>query len=536
MFFFKSPFLRKLFFALFVIVFIGFGTLTGWVSTTVHTSFRQTQLKTLSDVHGHVKASILGWFSEKQKNIESLAGMMENAPDSHPNMLKSYKQAYTEFADLLLLNEKGNILGAAGGITYPPTLQLSDREYFQRAMEGKSFISGFFRGRSRGVATLSISAPVLKDGKPHRVLAGFITLRRFLEIFVEGRKTWDYGSPLRIHFINTSGQVISHPDYIAQFASNPDIEKDPRFISNSQAVKDLLGGKEGATIYAFEGKGYYGAYSWIEPLQVGLIVETEQEVQEASLDMQLRSLVIVSLAVLFILTGFMIVSLWYLSKPITQLIEAMETIISGASSKETVFFRRTGSEIDRLVDTFQQLRKVVYQRETELKDRAARDPLTGLYNHGTLQDLLQKEYARRKRSGKPLCFLMTDIDHFKDINDNYGHAAGDQILREVSRILESCVREGDIVARYGGEEFAILVDSDKPEVSLALAERIRSRIESHSFLVDGKKLPVTVSVGWACVAPDKVNGSTDIVKEADDFLYRAKEAGRNRVFGQANLS
>ncbi|MCX7788744.1 MAG: sensor domain-containing diguanylate cyclase [Spirochaetes bacterium] len=536
MLFLKSPFLKKLFVTLFFIVFLGFGTLTFLISTYVRSSFRQTQLKTISNVHDHVRTSILGWFQEKRKNIEGLAKMMENAPEHHPNFLKPFKQAYSEFADVILINEKGYIVATSERVRYESGIQLSDREYFQQAMEGKSFISGFFRGRFRGVATLSISAPVFKDGKPHQVLAGFITLRKFLEIFAPIGNDSEGLSPIRIHFINARGQVISHPEYITQFISNPEIETDLKFISDSRAVKDLLKGESGASIYTHDGKGYYGAYSWIEPLQVGLVVETDQEVQESSLEVQLRSMVLATTMVFLVLLGFIAMSLWYVSKPIAQVIEAMENLISGSFSPGKLFFHRTGSQVDRLVDTFQQLREAVYKRETQLKDKAARDPLTGLYNHGTLQDLLQKEYARRKRSGKPLCFLMADIDHFKDINDNYGHSVGDQVLREVSRILETCVREGDVVARYGGEEFAILLDSDKPEVSLALAERIRSRIESHPFIVDGKRVPITVSVGWSCVAPSKVSCCTDIVKQADGFLYRAKEGGRNRVFGEANVS
>ena len=535
MFLLKSPFLKKLLLFLLCIAFFGLGTLTFWISTSVRSSFRQTQLNTLSNVHDYVKDGILGWFLEKRKDIEGLAKMMENAPESHPNVLKIFRQINTEFGDLILINDKGHIVATSQTVQYDPSIQVADREYFQQAIQGKSYISGFFRGRRVGVSTLSISAPVLKNGKPYRVLAGFITLHKFLELFAQQKEIHEDGLLIRIHFVNTVGQVISHPEYIAQFASNPDIEKDPRFFSHSKAVQDLLKGKEGASIYTIEGKGRYGAYSWITPLQIGLVVETDQEVQEASLVAQLRDMVLAFIVVFLAIIIFIALSLWYVSKPITQLVQAMESVIEGSSSPKTILFRRTGSHLDRLVDTFQELRKTVYQRETQLKDKAARDPLTGLYNHGMLEDLVHKEYHRRKRSGNPLCFLMIDIDHFKDINDNFGHAVGDQVLREVSRILESCVRAGDLVARYGGEEFAILVDSDQPEASLALAERVRSRIESHPFMVNGQKLPLTVSVGWVCLKTDSVPDSRAIVKEADDELYRAKEGGRNRVSGHSRV-
>ncbi len=533
---FKSPFFRKIFLLLAFVTFIGFGMLTLWVSSSVKSSFRATQLKALEDVKNQYRTSLLGWLSEKQKNIQGLAKMLAYTLEIDPSLLRAFREVYPEYADILVLDKEGRLNINSGSVPLKRGMDLSDRDYFKVAIGGKAFISGFFRGRSRGLATLSISAPVIKSDKPEQVVAGFITLQKFLEIFSAEAKRSDTPLPiLSIHFINTKGQVISDPAYIERYPKDPNIEEDPVFLSNSPAVMRLMNRIEGSLVYSYQGRGFYGAFSWIEPLQIGLILEADQEVLERSLDFQLRSLIIVSTFVFLILVGILVFVLWYLSKPLAQLNHAMKQLIQ-EGPKGTMIFKKTGSQVDRLVDTFNQLQQAVDQRETQLKDRAARDPLTGLYNHGTLEDLLQKEYARRKRSGKPLCFLMADIDHFKDINDNYGHAAGDHVLREVSRILETCVREGDIVARYGGEEFAILVDSDKPEVSLALAERIRSRIESHPFIVEGKRIPITVSVGWACVAPNKVSCCTDIVKEADDFLYRAKEAGRNKVFGQANIT
>lgn len=533
---FKTPFLRKVFLLLVFVTAFGFGTLTLWISSSVKSSFRETQLKTLEDIEKQYKRSLLGWLSEKQKNMEGLARMLAFSPEIESSMLRAFRDVYPEYADILIIDREGKLLHNSGSVLLQRNIDLSDRAYFQAAIGGKVFISGFFRGRSRGMATLSISAPVVKADKPESVVAGFITLQTFLDIFrAEVTRTDTHSPILSIHLINTKGQVISDPVYIERYPKDPSIEEDPAFRSDSAAVKELLNRREGALVYSYKGRGFYGAFSWIEPLQIGLVVEADKEVLERSLDLQLRSLVVVSILVFCILVGVLVFVLWYLSKPLSQLNLAMERVIS-EGPKGTVAFKKTGSHVDRLVDTFNQLQEVVYQRETELKDRAARDSLTGLYNHGMLQEFLQKEFQRRKRSGKPVCFLMADIDHFKDINDNYGHGAGDRVLQEVSRVLESCVRSGDLVARYGGEEFAILVDSDKPEVSQSLAERIRSRVASHAFAVEGKLIPVTVSVGWVCVYPQTVMNYTDIVKEADDHMYRAKEAGRNRVFGQAYLS
>ena len=531
--FFESPFFRKIFLVLALVVFIGFGTLTFWISSSVKASFRETQLSTLQDALHRYRMGILGWLSEKQKDIEGLARVYEYSPQMDSSFLRAFRETIQEYAEIFILDGQGKLLSNSGSVPLQIGLDLSDREYFQVARRGSSFVSGFFRGRGRGMATLSISAPIRKEGKPEKVVAGFITLEKFLEQFnPEAPRITGTSGILSVHFVNAKGQIISHPEYKTRYPLDPDIKEDPSFRSESEPVRLLLERKEGALVYRHKGKGFYSAYSWVEPIQIGLVFEADQEVLERPLTRQLQSLILSSCLVFVFLIGALLFVLWFLSQPLNQLIQAMEKIIHEGPKGEVVF-KKTGSHVDRLVDTFKELQQAVDQRETQLKDKAARDSLTGLYNHGMLKDLLQKEYQRRKRSGKPLCFLMIDIDHFKNINDNYGHAVGDQVLQEVGRILGSCVRAGDIVARYGGEEFAILVDSDQPEVSLSLAERIRSRIESHPFIVKGEKLPLTVSVGWVCLKTDKVPDSRAIVKEADDELYRAKEAGRNRVSGHA---
>jgi len=173
--------------------------------------------------------------------------------------------------------------------------------------------------------------------------------------------------------------------------------------------------------------------------------------------------------------------------------------------------------------------EAVSAREAGLEDQAARDSLTGLYNHGALEDFIDREIARRKRTQEGACFIMIDIDHFKLVNDTYGHQAGDQILKEISRILVSCVRAGDIVGRYGGEEFAIFIDLYDPDSISAFCERIRSAIENHTFKTASGDVRVTVSLGFCCQRVNEETKPFDIIKRADGALYRAKSDGRNCV-------
>lgn len=159
------------------------------------------------------------------------------------------------------------------------------------------------------------------------------------------------------------------------------------------------------------------------------------------------------------------------------------------------------------------------QEETSLTDE-----LTGLPNRRYLGQRFLQERQRARRSGQPLGVLMLDIDHFKEVNDQHGHLAGDAVLAALAAIIRRTIRESDLAARYGGEEFAVIVHETPLEGAMRLAGRMRSAVESAVY-PNGIKL--TVSIGVACTDdPDKFD---DLFERADTALYEAKRAGRNRV-------
>lgn len=158
---------------------------------------------------------------------------------------------------------------------------------------------------------------------------------------------------------------------------------------------------------------------------------------------------------------------------------------------------------------------------------AQTDPLTKLYNREALNDHLQRalKVAHRKNSEFPVIFL--DIDHFKSINDTFGHAIGDYVLKSVAGCLKKSLRAGDIVFRYGGEEFVILLDETTKSGVDYLSERLRSEIEKLRFRGEAKELKITASLGVASMQPgDSIH---TLLKRADSALYLAKQNGRNRV-------
>ena len=156
------------------------------------------------------------------------------------------------------------------------------------------------------------------------------------------------------------------------------------------------------------------------------------------------------------------------------------------------------------------------------------DGLTQIYNKRYFMEALDWELSRCRRYARALSLVMFDIDHFKQVNDSFGHLAGDYVLKALAEIIKGRIRREDVLARYGGEEFAVVL----PEIDLAgataLAEKIRKLVEVHAFVFEKAPIPLTVSLGVAAL-DEKVASSDDFIKVADERLYRAKEAGRNRV-------
>jgi len=156
------------------------------------------------------------------------------------------------------------------------------------------------------------------------------------------------------------------------------------------------------------------------------------------------------------------------------------------------------------------------------------DGLTGIFNKRYFMETLDKEVARSRRYRRDLTVLMFDIDHFKLINDTYGHLAGDYILQDLARLVQSRARREETLARYGGEEFIMILPETGLDGGAELAEQLRKRVEEHQFTFEGELIPVTISVGLAGLKAEDTD-MTSFLKKVDEKLYEAKHAGRNRV-------
>jgi diguanylate cyclase (GGDEF)-like protein len=175
--------------------------------------------------------------------------------------------------------------------------------------------------------------------------------------------------------------------------------------------------------------------------------------------------------------------------------------------------------------------KELSHQMVELREQAIRDPLTGLFNRRYLQETLEREFSRARRENLAISILIMDIDHFKQINDTFGHQAGDYILQKFGKLLQECVRLEDIVCRYGGDEFVVVMPNANVAAACERAEQIRITFHAQCISFEDHELHATLSLGTAAY-PKHGSSAEEVLSNADQALYQAKQAGRNQTVSQ----
>ena len=182
----------------------------------------------------------------------------------------------------------------------------------------------------------------------------------------------------------------------------------------------------------------------------------------------------------------------------------------------------------RIVD----LQRELVESNKRLEMLSITDGLTKLFNHRHFQDELARAFEESERYQRPLSLAIVDLDFFKKVNDTYGHAVGDEVLKSVSRMFQESIRSTDLAARYGGEEFAVMMPETELEDALVFAEKIRSLVESTPIDTQGGRISATVSIGVSTVPHTKIHSAKELIIAADKALYRAKKEGRNQVHAE----
>lgn len=256
---------------------------------------------------------------------------------------------------------------------------------------------------------------------------------------------------------------------------------------------------------------------------------------QAMLDKMQHFLLIMLTASLLLLMFLFLVSLRLqrvFTRPVLDLVRSMRRI-----GKDKDYATRLDNpyqdEFGELYQGFNRMLHDIYERDERLSQQASTDTLTGLANRRFAAERFAVKSKRSLRNQEPLGIILLDIDHFKQVNDSWGHAAGDRVLQDIARILQSGARPYDLPVRLGGEEFMLLCDNAGPDVVQTVAERIRQAVEAHEFVLDdGRSIRITSSLGCCSQVADADADAAlmqTMIDRADKALYCAKRGGRNRV-------
>ena len=214
----------------------------------------------------------------------------------------------------------------------------------------------------------------------------------------------------------------------------------------------------------------------------------------------------------------------------TKEVASLFEINIGSNVDYEAILNKANEALVELTLQSQQQNNTLQAQNQQLKHQATTDGLTGLANRARFEEFFIEQFAAMRSAGKYLSLLMLDVDKFKNINDKYGHPAGDQVLRSLGKLLKSAARPQDLAARYGGEEIVLVLPGTTRATASAIAETIRKAIQSRPVEHDGKLIPVTASIGVASLEPGSpISATAQLIKAADLALYNAKHSGRNCV-------
>ncbi|MFZ5600678.1 MAG: sensor domain-containing diguanylate cyclase [Bacillota bacterium] len=527
-------------------------------------------------------AMVVGIFSFVQsKNVmkQSVFNTLEYLTDAQGNAINNWVTARKNFLEGLAQNERikaldldatGRILtnslkmdrnfrsltlvGSDGAIKVDPVFNanlrevyVTDREYFRQAMSGKTYVSEVLLSKINNEPVLIIATPVKRE---HEGIVGVLYGAVNIGVITELVQQNFPGQRGESYLINQDGVMISESKFVQNFEP---LEIKPQ----NKPVDQVSRGLSGKAIYTnYHNKKVFGVYRWLPEMKMGLVVE--KQYTGALLENGLDNYLKVLSASLVIIALFMVFALFYsrrLTKPLERLAAEVNSIAEG--NFQTVLDMQANKEVqelgrainhmsstllaktNRLNDLIAQLEQStedLYQEKNKLAKISITDELTCLYNRRYINQELDRFTQLSRALGKNISLMMLDLDHFKLVNDTFGHATGDVVLKEFAQLLRQCSRGTDVIGRFGGEEFIIIVPFISGTQVKEIAERIRQEVSNTVFDADDNKIKVTVSIGVVTLIPSMDEKVSEIIEKtiriADECLYEAKRSGRNRVVQQ----
>jgi diguanylate cyclase (GGDEF)-like protein len=442
-----------------------------------------------------------------------------------PHYLRAVKEKLDTSLELTVVNSQGQVVATSAQT--PITIQLP-QEWSQDALTEGLVIVPPHWDEHYGTATLSVAIPVLSYDN---MLLGALVAVLDLSTLQGRLKSATKSPPGDVLLLDADGRVLASS-----------YEDGKQLVSLESSVVHKLKAHPGESL-VFTGMGnkeVIGLADASTELPITILAERNRaEVYEAwvksrNMFLALVSALAVAVATVAFQMGRSIV------RPLQKLIAAADRIADGdldirlgaTRNDELGHLTRVFNEMaDRLRRNHAEImaaNEAMQQQNRVLETLSVTDSLTGLYNRSKLDAILNDQLARFRRTQREFTLLMMDIDHFKTLNDTYGHLTGDEVLAAVAQILVQSIRSIDYAARYGGDEFIIILVETSAAQALTTAERICNQVEGMVYNIDGSSIAVTVSIGIVQCQPEDQT-PTAVLARADLALYEAKRAGRNRA-------
>jgi diguanylate cyclase (GGDEF)-like protein len=519
----------------------------GWLSYVNNKRFLSQKInQEIQSVTSQTSREIDLWFKEKlydirvfsksfvvSKNLsimlsaKSTTAQVDTARLRITDYLQSVRGKFVDYAELLVVDQAEKV--AASSATGKTTAHLPEN-WPALAVSGKPIVGAPVWDASPKTGTMTLAAPIFSaSGQFLGVLAAklkFQTLQQILD-------NSNFKEAGNLYVITSDGTLLAGTQSLDAGAKNKPLS--PKITTRLFALEEVaIEYRNSSNIDVI------GALNEIHRVDWGIVAELEKEKAYAEI-LHLRNITIAFVAGILLVVGLSAYILGLtIVGPLNRLIQGADKVASGdlevrlppITGGELGFMTRVFNHmVDRLRqgrDTLAALNQALEERNIKLKELSVTDRLTGLFNRGHLHETIVNELARSSRHKNEFGILMLDIDHFKQLNDNYGHQVGDDVLQRVSSLFRSTVRDCDYVARYGGEEFLVMLPETTMDKSAQAGERIRSAVEKERFTAEGKEIKVTISIGVSCY-PHHGTSEETLIQSADAALYEAKRSGRNRV-------
>lgn len=451
--------------------------------------------------------------SGMQNTVNALAMHTAEHPFSNKDLDDWFSVNKQYFQSLFIADAHGIIRQVSPSVKgIQPGTQLTSPASQQALRLKQPFISEPYYGKA-GHLIILVSSPIVDQQGTYQ---GFVGGTIYLEEENALNRTLEehiYGDGSYVFVVDKTGRLIFHPEK----------KRLGDIVTMNPAVKQALEGKSGyAEIVNSKGVSFLAGYSHEKITGWGIISQTPRSVLDKSNRQLVGNLLLTALPFLLVTVAIV----WLISKNISSSLSKLalfsdRSVESGGDEPEIPTTTSSIYEVQKLYQSTRMAIRKVNKRLTQLQAEVRTDGLTGLANRKTFDAALQERIRRQA----PFSLVLLDIDHFKKVNDSFGHVTGDEVLKQVAKTMLEQTREDDLCFRYGGEEFGILIDDEHVQLAWHIAERLRTAISSQKQQTGTS---ITISSG---VANFPLHGArpVEIVSMADQALYQSKADGRNRT-------